>query len=154
MSVFIIDPLRTECLVLHNQHFPIAVFFPPKLPLCKIRILYSFDKRINLPRAKLPDGEGLPKSSHLQVSFDTWPRPGGFATSEPTVGMEMDLMMAEVETTWQDQARSPVLLVFLSTLARTPRIGCSDLIQCLPAWVQGPDLGKPGEIGCFYSTSL
>lgn len=45
MSVFIIDPLRTECLVLHNQHFPIArvFFFPPnchsaKLGFCTVLI--------------------------------------------------------------------------------------------------------------------
>lgn len=55
--------------VLHNQHFPIAevFFFPPKLPLCKIRILYSFDKRINLPRAKLPELKGLPQSRPVQA---------------------------------------------------------------------------------------
>lgn len=45
MSVFIIDPLRTECLVLHNQHFPIAgvFFFTPnchsaKLGFCTVLI--------------------------------------------------------------------------------------------------------------------
>ena len=82
MSVFIIDPLRTECLVLHNQHFPIAGFFsPPKLPLCKIRILYSFDKRINLPRAKLPESEGLSGSRPVRGLLLIPAHLGGFATS-------------------------------------------------------------------------
>lgn len=82
MSVFIIDPLRTECLVLHNQHFPIAgFFFPPKLPLCKIRILYSFDKRINLARARLPECERLPGTRPLQGPPCSWLISGGFAAS-------------------------------------------------------------------------
>lgn len=58
--------------VLHNQHFPIAEgIFPPKLPLCKIRILYRFDKRINLPRAELPKLKGLPRSWPVRADGDT-----------------------------------------------------------------------------------
>lgn len=97
MSVFIIDPLRTERLVLHNQHFPIAGFFSPKLPLCKIRILYSFDKRINLPRAKLPESEGLSGSCLCGVGFNTSALPGAWlplclGEETPKIWWEVELM--------------------------------------------------------------
>lgn len=75
MSVFIIDPLRTECLVLHNQHFPIAGFFSPpnchsaKLGFCTVLIRELTSHVPDSPSVRGSQGLGLCRVSPATGSF-------------------------------------------------------------------------------------